>query len=320
MNQTISITGLFSKYIKKAVTVSNLSKSDKDTIYFYNHLYKSQVVGITKLDFKITDVDSTSIKEIQDQPDNDLFYNVTGCFRWRGESEQTPQNALRSPNKKFRNGVIHDGKSFLPITVWEQHISILQDDVCYVFENLKTRTYYQLKLTTTTSTNITKSNAILSSSINWTTCEMTDFKKEESTAFQSQFPTWCCPDVKLVSMEIFPACSNEDCKKKMEIDENEEKQKCQHCLFKQKKKDLELQAIFNIVVAQKKNGPKETLTVFPEVLNSYFGKSDIIAEYVKKQGALEDLILDIEDADFTFSASTKIVKSITEHSTKEDLS
>jgi len=54
----------------------------------------------------------------------------------------------------------------------------------------------------------------------------------------------------------------------------------------------------------------ECLTVFPQTLNDFFGTSDIVSQYAKNPDQLEEMLLEIEDVDITFSATRKIIKNL----------
>jgi len=49
------------------------------------------------------------------------------------------------------------------------------------------------------------------------------------------------------------------------------------------------------------------LTVFPETLNTYFNKCDIIGEFFSKPEELEMMILNLTNVDVTFSSSKKVI-------------
>ena len=90
----------FQKFNSKPVMLSNLSKSDSPTLFFYNSFYGSTTVGISKLNFKISDVEYDNIFDIKNADDIiDKVYNIVGVVRWIGESSTTPL-ACKSPSRK----------------------------------------------------------------------------------------------------------------------------------------------------------------------------------------------------------------------------
>ena len=60
------------------------------------------------------------------------------------------------------------------------------------------------------------------------------------------------------------------------------------------------------------------LTVFPEALNKYFGKVDIVKEFFAQPKELEGLILALTDIDMTVSISRKVILSIVDHEEPDD--
>ena len=141
------------------------------------------------------------------------FLVVSGKLRQKQQKVQTNKSVLVWSTMAKHLCLSQSGKNIL-------------DDFCYVFENIKPRIYNGLKLTTTNTTIITQCNQIKSSSIDWTTCEMTDFEKDEVKSIKSQNPTWSCPELLTAAIEIFQICPNDNCNKKIEISTTEEKRWC----------------------------------------------------------------------------------------------
>ena len=63
-----------------------------------------------------------------------------------------------------------------------------------------------------------------------------------------------------------------------------------------------------------------TLILFPDVLNEYFNKKDIVKEFFKKLVELQDALIELDGSvDVTYSSSRKVVTKITHYENKEDI-
>ena len=63
-----------------------------------------------------------------------------------------------------------------------------------------------------------------------------------------------------------------------------------------------------------------TLTLFPDVLNEYFNKKDIVKEFFEKLVELQDALIELDGSvDVTYSSSRKVVTKITHYENKEDM-
>ena len=63
-----------------------------------------------------------------------------------------------------------------------------------------------------------------------------------------------------------------------------------------------------------------TLILFPDVLNEYFNKKDIVKEFFKKLVELQDALIGLDGSvDVTYSSSRKVVTKITHYENKEDI-
>ena len=88
----------------------------------------------------------------------------------------------------MREGVVADNsESFMPISIWEKHIDVIEESKCYYFENISIRQYFIKKLSSTTATVISQSDQIEPTTINWTGIDMTYFGKAKGTCKSNSF-------------------------------------------------------------------------------------------------------------------------------------
>lgn len=303
-------SNFFVERIGKGLMLSNMSKSDLQHIYFYNQYYGSTSVEI-KLNFKFTDLHYTKLKDVLNARISEKF-NVIGFIRWISDTH----NAGQTP-KKVRDAIINDGTAHIPIAFWEKHCE-LKEDTCYQISSVMLKEYCYKRIATTAASTIVPSDHLQQENIDWTAAMMVDYKKKENDEVNRLNPTLICPEIVTVDISTFPVCANPGCKKKIEIAGQLKSVRCISCSKKQLVKKLAIG--FSGEIQLKTNeGVCVDLTFFPETLNLYFGKKDILEEYKDSMEELEDLILELEDVDFTYNDCKKVVKTISDHEIREDI-
>ena len=293
----------------KAVVMKNVSKSTTDII-FYNSYYGSTMIEATTMPFKFLDVEDITIKELKEKSTG--RYSFIACFRWIADEKmvEVKNNNGSTSKKRLRDGVVLDeSEEYILITIWEEHIDILKDSTCYLFNNISIRDYLVKKLVTTPSTTIEMSDKFESKNLNWSIIDMESCSNIEAEAIAIRSPKLIALEIISVSVAIFPSCC--DCKKQVEIPPGETKITCIHCNKRLLTRKLDLGFTSTIVVCKENRRLK--LTLFPDVLNKYFGRTDIVNEYLNEPVRLEDKILDLDQkVDITYNATRNIVSDITD--------
>ena len=288
----------FLSKINKSVMLSKLTRSGE--MLFFNAYYGSQMVGLKCLPFKITDVQFITIAEIKKEEKGK--FNVIGHIRWISQMSKSNQG------KAVRDAVIADATGHIVISFWEDMINNIKENQCYEVSNVSIKNYFGKKLNTSTTTKISEHDQQMD--INWTSIEMTDFKKQENEIKERTTPTLCCPDVLSAKINIFPTCPTPNCLKRIEVPGDIKVVKCPSCANRSLTKKLNASFIGEINFEHK--GEVYQLTVFPETLNKYLSK-DVIKEYWGKTETLEIEILELFDIDVTYSVSKKVILKIVDH-------
>ena len=295
----------------------NVTKSNNSNISFFNQYYGSVLEDAKSMSFKLTDMEPMTLSEISEKVEG--RYNFTACIKWT-EQEKTidlKNKDNTTTKKRLREGVVADkSESFIPISIWEKHIDVIEEGKCYYFENISIRQYFIKKLSSTTATVISQSDQIEPTTINWTGIDMTNFGKAEAHAKAIVSPTLCCPEILSVSITIFPVCSNPSCNKKLEVPIGEKFVSCNSCQRRLLVQRLGAGFVGEIDVSS--GNAQLTLTVFPEVLNSFFGKEDIVSELFHKPEKLEEEMLVLHHVDITYTASKMVISQMKVHETTED--
>ena len=207
-----------------------------------------------------------------------------------------------------------DKTGFMPLTLWEDQISQLEEDVCFAITDVKVKIYFQSKLVTTRTTNITQCDEFDNENLDWTKVEMTNFAKIEASGKACAYPTWCCPNITSANVIIFPSCNNPNCNRKIDVPGEMKFVRCTNCSHKclVKKLRMSLSVEFDMC---SQNNEAIMLTAFPDCLDNYFG-IDVVSKYANAENGKDDLeecILELEYVDITFSKAKGIVKEIKHH-------
>ena len=210
-----------------------------------------------------------------------------------------------------------DDTSFMPITIWQEHIDLITEEQCFNVTNVSVRQYFVKKLSTTSSSCIIASDKIDPTSINWTGIDLTDFTKVEAEAKAKINPIIECADILSASIKIFPVCSNPNCNKKVEVVSGETFVRCASCNHKLLVKKLAAGFLGELDVSDN-IGNVITLTVFPDVLNTYFNKVDIVEEYFHDTDKLEEELICLSLIDVTYSSAKLLVSEIKDHEFQDD--
>ena len=201
---------------------------------------------------------------------------------------------------------IADGTHSIEISIWSDLISELQENVLYEMTEITVRNYFGQSLATSPGTVARvvadDDNTI---TINWDTVQA----KQAS----SNTTTICCPEINNVGINIYPICTNEECKKKIKPPPRERVVTCNGrngCL-----KEMLLKKCpcgMDVEVQLSKDANITNLTAFPTVLGRYF-EEDILLKYKDNKKDLVVKLLELENIDVTYNIHDKIITKITNH-------
>ena len=124
---------------------------------------------------------------------SDIF-SVCGTVKWKGETH-IPSNKT---DKMVRNGTLTDSSGSIPISIWGECITLIEESKFYNITNCRLCYFYGKCLTTTLTTK-------LSPAKEQNISEIVEQRHENSI---------CCPEVLNVAVNSFLACNNRDCKKR----------------------------------------------------------------------------------------------------------
>ena len=197
------------------------------------------------------------ITDILSNPPDGVF-SIKGELQW---SEYVRTVTGHGSQKQLREGkVIGESNYQMAITIWGTDLieSILESK-CYQFTNMAISYWNgQVRLTTTTNTQIIPSEE---TNYDWCMHPFTD----KSTII-------CCPTILSVHLNDYISCPNNDCRKKIDVENNSSKTVlCVSCKIIMLVKNC--QKTYSIELIVEKNGKQTKLTAFPECIKQYFHKS-----------------------------------------------
>ena len=115
--------------------------------------------------------------------------------------------------KLVRDAVLSDNTGSIPLSIWEEHISTIQEGRFYTLTDCRLQYYYGKCLSTTETAAVSEAE-----------------KQDVDTQQEKKVVSWvCCPEILNVGVNIFLACNTKDCRKKINNTPGSKIVKCHSC-------------------------------------------------------------------------------------------
>ena len=206
--------------------------------------------------------------------------------------------------KRVRDAIISDNKSHMQISIWEEVIDNVEEDVWYTITDVTTKDYYGIKLTTTTKSDIVKEE--IDTPVDWSAVPVDDYSTALTAAPNAT--QLCCPDIISAKIYKYPICASAKCGKKVNIVPGEPLVRCTACTRRMlpKKCPLGLHCVLEV----QHNDKDHILTIFSAQLTSFLNEE--IETYCDDTDSLEERILMMENVDITYNKKN-VVTNIVYH-------
>ena len=277
------------------IKLSNLTEVNTGAIFF-NSNRGSCVEDVFAVLFMNTPVDDLKLIDIKGKFSG--TFNLKGCIRWLKEPVQT------SSGKLVRDAMLADNTFNVPISVWGDTISEIQEENYYKLTNVGAKNYFGQKLFTKDETKVIPLNEESSPQIQWEEIDMNPSPPTKAAPLQLDNPL-----VNSCKISFYPICTTVKCRRKrLTVIPGDETIECKQCgkgwLLETAK------CSFNGEIQFEHNDSEISLTIFEEVLGKYFGE-DIIAKYKDNTKQLRLKILKMKNIQVKHTVK-RVITSITD--------
>ena len=272
---------------KSPVKLSGISSTNAG-VKFFNSNVGSKLHDASTLRFCCKQPEPLLINELQNIQHQGNF-SVAGQMKWHLD-ERNVLVGKQKIERRVRDAILADNSGNIIISIWAELIDQVQEYVSYDITNVITVNFNWLKLSTTASTTLKQTDKAFT--IAWDDIHPTEVEH-----------TVCCPELLSVKVNPYLVCVNNECKKKVVPYPGDSSVACKVCKRKMLIKKCD-ESFSCEVMLQKAEEKQLTLTIFPDVIEDFFGLTDV--------QLVEDALLTLENADFTYSVK-KVVTKITVH-------
>ena len=278
---------------QQPIKLSNLPTQTSGTI-FLNNATVIQDVPDHSVQFQFRELKPEGVTKISDvMKRSSGTFTVSGAVTWSGPAHAPGDQST----KLVREGTLTDSSGSIKISVWEEHIDLIQDQKFFTITNCKLRFFYGKCLATTKATTVTSG-------------EEQDISSIEK---QQLHNTICCPEILNVSVNAYPVCNNKDCKKKIRGNPGSKIVKCLACNKSMLIKNCYLDINANFHLESDENN--YSIIVFPKVLSDFLQED--VYFYKDNTDALTEKLLYMEKVDFHVSQNGKLVTKMINHCNKD---
>eukprot|EP00794_Sanderia_malayensis_P006495 gene6495-biopygen4810 len=261
---------------KSPVKLEHLSNSNS-SMPFFNGNTGSTMVDAERLPFHYQPLVPVNVSSILNEPVQGSFA-VEGKLKWKQEGRTVFVGATRT-QKTVRDATLADGTGYITISVWENLVDEVQEDIPLRFTDVIRQDFNGIKLTTTISTQVSDCDSKFPC-IDWSQISATE-----------QPDIICCPTVQCVKIDAFETCINISCKKKLTPYPGQKVATCNVC--KRKMLIERCPKTFTVEITVENSGGKQyVLTAFPKAVIDYFGE-----DMKLDTAALEEAILSLQEVD-----------------------
>ena len=221
----IAETNVFVNNIKQTgspVTVIKLSPTPKG-VFFYNSLTGSTFVTSpgSNVNFNIDSNVIMSIRNIKSK--NTGTFDVHDTIKWLFLAEEVDSHGEQ---KSLCEAILYDENDLRAITIWENLLEEISEETMYLFQNIFLKDFYGLKLTKTTRATIISSEGPVSFTLPEDV--VTNYMELNYQLKNHLDPKICCLEVvSVVTLDVFPGCTNITCGKPVVVIPDHPSTSCQ---------------------------------------------------------------------------------------------
>ena len=250
--------------------------------------------------FSYTSNEKITIEGIKDQAAG--TFDVSGCIKWLSDAMPVTINGDRT--SLLREAILFDKTTDIPITVWEDHFQNIDEYTWYHFTRLNLKNYFGQKLSTTKSTSITKEDT--DTPIPQLNDTEIDHYVNQTNSFQKKEEILCCPEISHVSLEIYFACTNKECKRQVTKLPGKKIVTCIYCSRAMKSQKCD--KMMNITLSF----DTIDLQLSQEIISKFLDL-DVMQMCSNDMDKLKETILFLENIDFTYNIKTNNIVNMTKH-------
>lgn len=277
------------KTAQQPIKLSNMTMAQSGIIFF-NKAASIEDVPTHVIDFKFVPREPSQVTKVSSlQKLTSGVFNISGVLKWNGEphipSDKTSQNV--------RGSTFTDSTESMPLSVWGEHISEIEEGKFYSITNCRLRHFYGKCMATTKSTVITPAEA----------------QDVTKAVEQRQNNLLCCPELLNVHVDSFLACNSKGCKKRVNGTPGCKIVKCNNCNRSMLIKNCYVDMTVHFEL--EKEDKFYSVTAFPKALSAFLQK-DIIS-FKDDTDTLTAELLILENVDFQLSQNGKLITKMDRH-------
>ena len=212
MNQIITEAYLESlRQEEEPVKLKSLSKT-QNKIYFFNTSRGSTINRTNSVNFSFDNKHFQNVSFIKIQKTG--IFDILATSQWLHNIKQIDSPKV---NGRLREAALYDDSRGICLTVWEDSIDLIEEGKTYKFYNLALKNFFGLKLSTTTSTNITATSDADKVIPDLCESELKEHLDHENMINDELHPKLCCPELFGTTVSVGPSCVNMTCGKALQI-------------------------------------------------------------------------------------------------------
>ena len=259
-------------------------------ICFFNSYRGSVVQASNHVTFAYDSSARTSIREILSQSIG--TFDVVGSIKWLKESTMVNTS---NGEKPLREAILYDSTGDIKFTVWDDLVIAIEEETQYNFTNLCLKNYYGHKLSTTRLTAFSINESDPSPVLNLETVQK--YQSEEQTKVNSKL---CNPEIKNLELELYPGCTNQDCKKPVVLRPGIRIVTCPNCNHTMRADRCD--CIFHCKISF-----GECTLILPKDVLESFMDFDVIKLGRETIDELKEKIIFLEDVNYTYNNKNIII-------------
>ena len=128
--------------------------------------------------------------------------------------------------KSLREALLYDENNHIAITMWENLLEEISEETMYLFQNIFSKGFYGLMMTTTRATIISSEGPVPFTLPQDAVTAYMELKKQLKNRLH---PKICCPEVVSVTLDVFPGCTNIACERPVVTIPDQSSTLCPQC-------------------------------------------------------------------------------------------
>ena len=289
------------KKSSQPITMTNVTKIEENGMLFFNSNRGSRVHDASAVQFMNTPVEELKLIDIKDEFSG--TFTLKGTIKWLKEATDPNNNG-----KMVRDGMLADGTYNIPISVWGNTISEIEEGKYLQLTEVGAKYFHGQKLYTKQATKVIVLDDADPPHINW---DELDLNPASVTPKKNPAPQLVSPEVLSLKLNFYPICAK--CSKKITVLPGDDIVQCKDCMRSMLLENCKCS--FDGQLQFEHNSSDITLTVFAETLEKYL-QEDILIKYKDCPKELERKLLKMKNVTVTYN-SKRIITAITDNKTEE---